>query len=136
MRTRPGSLVTKARKKTARSITMDDKNLEQIMQLLLKMKIDLQEQEKTFKEDKKPVELDQTKVGRISRMDAMQIQQMALNASRRRQHQLVKIETAFQRIKSAEYGYCLSCDEDINIRRLLVDPTNTYCIECAEKMGL
>ena len=113
---------------------MDDKNLEQIRQLLLKMKVDLQEQEKTFKEDKKPVELDQTKVGRISRMDAMQIQQMALDASRRRQLQLVKIETAFQRIESGEYGYCLSCDEDINFRRLLVDPTNTYCIECAEKM--
>ena len=115
---------------------MDNKYLEQITQLLLKMKIALQEQEKTFKEDKKPVELDQTKVGRISRMDAIQIQQMALDASRRRQHQLLKIETAFQRIESGEYGYCLGCDEDINIRRLLVDPTNTYCIECAEKMGL
>ena len=114
---------------------MDDKNLEQIRQLLLKMKVDLQKQEKTFIEDKKPVELDQTKVGRISRMDAMQIQQMALNASRRRQLQLVKIETAFQTIESGEYGYCLSCDEEINFRRLLVDPTNTYCIECAERMG-
>ena len=113
---------------------MDDKNLEQIRQLLLKMKVDLQEQEKTFKDYKKPVELDQTKIGRISRMDAMQIQQMALDASRRRQHQLVKIETAFQRIESDEYGYCLSCDEEINFRRLLIDPTNTHCIECAEEM--
>ena len=113
---------------------MDDKNLEQIRQLLLKMKVDLQKQEKIFIEDKKPVELDQTKVGRISRMDAMQIQQMALNASRRRQLQLVKIETAFQTIKSGEYGYCLSCDEEINFRRLLIDPTNTHCIECAEEM--
>ena len=53
MRTRPGNLVTKAREKTARSITMDDKNLEQIRQLLLKMKIDLQQQEKIFKENDK-----------------------------------------------------------------------------------
>lgn len=113
---------------------MDKENLEQIRQLLLKMKVELREQEKTFKEDGKPVELDQAKVGRISRMDAMQAQQMALEASRRRQLQLVKADAALQRIESGEYGYCLECDEDIDIRRLMVDPTNTHCIECAEKM--
>ena len=86
---------------------MDEENLEQIKQLLLKMKSDLQDQEKTSKETGKPVELDQTKVGRISRMDAMQAQQMALDISRRHQLQLVKIESAFQRIDSGEYGYCL-----------------------------
>ncbi len=54
-------------------------------------------------------------------MDAMQAQQMALDASKRRQLQLVIIESAFQRIESGEYGYCLGCDEDIDIRRLMVD---------------
>lgn len=114
---------------------MNKENLQQIRQLLLKAKSNLLEQEKTSKEAGKPVELDQTKVGRISRMDAMQAQQMALNASRRRQLQLVKIESAFQRINSGEYGYCLNCDEDIDIRRLMVDPTSIHCIECAEKMS-
>ena len=114
---------------------MDEENLVQIKQLLLKMKSDLQEQEKASKEAGKPVELDQTKVGRISRMDAMQAQQMALDASRRRQLKLIKIESIFQRINSGEYGYCLSCDEDIDIRRLMIDPTNTHCIKCAEKMS-
>ena len=114
---------------------MDEKALKQINLLLLKMKSDLQEQEKTSKETGNPVELDQTRVGRISRMDAMQAQQMALDASRRRKLQLVKIESAFKRINSGEYGYCLGCDEYIALRRLMVDPTNTHCIECAEKMG-
>ncbi len=106
---------------------MDEEKLEKISKLRLKMKSDIQQQETTFKEDGKPVELDQTKVGRISRMDAIQAQQMALDASRRRQLQLVKIESAFQRIDSGEYGFCLSCDEDIDIRRLMIDPTNTHC---------
>ncbi len=114
---------------------MDEKALKQINLLLLKMKSNLQKQEKISKDTEKPVELDQTKVGRISRMDAMQAQQMALDASRRRKLQLVKIESAFKRINSGEYGYCLGCDEDIALRRLMVDPTNIYCIECAEKMG-
>ena len=105
---------------------MDEENLKQIKQLLLKMKSELLEQEKASKETGKPVELDQTKVGRISRMDAMQAQQMALDASRRRQLQLVKIESAFQRINSGEYGYCLGCDEDIDIRRLMVEANDIY----------
>ena len=113
---------------------MDADKLKQLKQLLLKMKSELQEQEKTFKDDGKPVELDQTKVGRISRMDAIQIQQMALDASRRRQIQLVKVDNALQRIDSDDFGYCVSCDEEIAYRRMLINPTNTLCIECAEKM--
>ncbi len=114
---------------------MDKDNLEKIRQLLLEMSSELQAQEKTFKELGKPVELDQTKVGRISRMDAMQSQQMALDASRRRQQQLIKLDSALHRIESGDYGYCFSCDEEIDIRRLLIDPANTLCIECAEKIS-
>ncbi|MCU7801377.1 MAG: TraR/DksA family transcriptional regulator [gamma proteobacterium symbiont of Lucinoma myriamae] len=114
---------------------MDKKNLQQIRQLLFNIKSDLQDQEKTFKEVGKPVELDQSKVGRISRMDAMQAQQMALDSSRRRQQQLAKIDSALHRIESGDYGYCLRCDEDIDIRRLLIDPTSIHCIECAEKIS-
>ena len=114
---------------------MDQENLVKIRQLLLETSSDLQAQEKTFKELSKPVELDQTKVGRISRMDAMQSQQMALDASRRRQQQLVKIDSTLHRLEAGDYGYCFSCDEEIDIRRLLVDPTNTLCIACAEKIS-
>lgn len=56
----------------------------------------------------------------------MQAQQMALDASKMRQLQLVKIESVFQRIESGEYGYCLGCDKDIDIRRLMVDPISNH----------
>jgi DnaK suppressor protein len=54
------------------------------------------------------VELDQSKVGRLSRMDAMQAQAMAQASAERR-------------------------DELINPKRLEFDPTVTLCIECASK---
>ncbi|MDX2506348.1 MAG: hypothetical protein QNL62_17970 [Gammaproteobacteria bacterium] len=60
---------------------------------------------------------------------------MALDASKMRQLQLVKIESVFQRIESGEYGYCLGCDKDIDIRRLMVDPISNHCIKFTEKMG-
>ncbi len=111
---------------------MNATDLEQLTRQLHELKLELQQREAEFKGDGKPVELDQTKVGRLSRMDAMQIQQMALESSRRRQQQLLKIESTLGRIEADEYGYCLRCDEEIDVRRLLVDPTNTLCIKCAE----
>ncbi|WP_177421066.1 TraR/DksA family transcriptional regulator [endosymbiont of Lamellibrachia barhami] len=112
---------------------MTEEEMEQIRQQLLCLKSKLQELEETFKETNKPLELDQARVGRLSRMDAMQAQEMALEASRRRQSQLLKVEGALRRIESGEYGYCFVCGKEIGIRRLSVDPANTRCMECAEK---
>jgi len=66
-------------------------------------------------------------------MDVMQAQQMALEGARRRKHQLLIIEGAFRRIEIGEYGYCVVCGDEIDIRRLSIDPANTRCVKCAEK---
>ena len=86
---------------------------------------------KTGKAAAKTVELDQSRVGRLSRMDAMQGQAMAIEADRRRQIELQRIAVALERLENDEYGYCLSCDELISEKRLNVDPTATLCITCA-----
>lgn len=112
---------------------MNEAATEEFRQKLLALRLDLQAHEVAFKETSQPVELDQACVGRLSRMDAMQSQQMALESSRRRQQQLVKIEGAIRRIDTDEYGYCFICNEEIDTRRLAVDPTSTRCIACAEK---
>ncbi len=113
---------------------MNPAKIKQIKLKLHQQKIELEELEASFKESSKPVELDQSKVGRLSRMDAMQGQQLALEAARRRQLQLLNINRAFRRIELGEYGYCLECGEAIDSRRLDFDPANTHCIVCAEKI--
>ena len=112
---------------------MNEGEIEQIRQKLLRLKLELKELEETFKETSKPVELDQSSVGRLSRMDAMQAQQMAMEVVRRRKQQLLKIEGALRRIESGVYGYCFVCSEEIDVRRLSADPTNTRCMKCVEK---
>ncbi|NKB36702.1 MAG: TraR/DksA family transcriptional regulator [Gammaproteobacteria bacterium] len=77
------------------------------------------------------VELDQTKVGRLSRMDALQAQAMSLETNRRRDIELLRIESALQRIENSEFGYCLRCGEDISVKRLEIDPATPVCIDCA-----
>jgi len=111
---------------------MNEREIERIRQKLLRLRSELQELTETFKEAGETVELDQARVGRISRMDAMQAQQMALQGARRRQEKLLKVEGALRRIESGEYGCCFVCGEEIDLRRLSVDPTHTHCIGCAE----
>jgi len=114
---------------------MNAAEIEQFRQKLLGMKTDLQEFEQDSDEAGRPVELDQARVGRLSRMDAMQAQQMAQEAARRRRYKLVMIEGALRRIGSGDYGYCSACGEQIDVRRLAFDPTSTRCIACAEQGG-
>jgi DnaK suppressor protein len=86
-------------------------------------------------DDHKPVQLDQTAVGRLTRMDAMQSQALAQNVRRRRQQRLVAIAKALQRLDEDEYGYCLDCAADMDPKRLDIDATAAYCVACAEKAG-
>ena len=78
-----------------------------------------------------PVELDQSRVGRLSRMDAMQAQAMSLETKRRREIKISRIDSALQRIAADEFGDCVRCGEPIDSKRLEFDPSVLLCIECA-----
>jgi len=81
-------------------------------------------------EGREPVELDQQSVGRLSRMDAMQVQAMAQAVGARREGRFVQIEAALKRIDDGDYGTCLECDTVIPIKRLEIDPAVAYCVDC------
>ena len=76
------------------------------------------------------VELD-TSIGRLSRMDAMQNQQIALELRRRRENQLLRIKNAFKRIDRGEYGRCGKCKKPIKEERLEVFPDAVMCVLCS-----
>ncbi len=102
-------------------------------QALLALRAELEAVAETGDESAGVVELDQTRVGRLSRMDAMQVQAMAASSKQRRDEKLREIEAALRRIDNDDYGYCQSCDEPINPKRLEFDPTVRYCIDCASR---
>lgn len=82
-------------------------------------------------EARKPVTLDQEAVGRVSRIDAMQRQAMALATRRGYDRELQKIEAAFRRMDAGDFGYCVNCGEQVARSRLHADPTAAACIDCA-----
>lgn len=81
--------------------------------------------------DDAPVELDQQRVGRLSRMDALQGQAMAQETARRREIDMQRIDAALARLDAGSYGYCARCDEPVEPARLALDPATPLCVECA-----
>ena len=77
------------------------------------------------------VELDQSRVGRLSRMDALQAQAMSVETRRRQALQRQRVSAALQRVDSGDFGWCLRCGEAIGEQRLGYDPSVTLCIGCA-----
>ncbi|MEO1206595.1 MAG: TraR/DksA family transcriptional regulator [Pseudomonadota bacterium] len=78
------------------------------------------------------VELDQTSVGRVSRIDAIQNQAMAIRQQENRRNERERIEAALKRIEEGAFGRCLECDGDIALKRLAFDPALPTCIACAK----
>lgn len=76
------------------------------------------------------VQLDQSRVGRLSRMDALQGQQMALEAQRRNEQKIMALDGALRRMEAGDFGYCFVCGDEIPLPRLQIDPTVTRCINC------
>tara|TARA_R110001606_G_scaffold36685_46_gene104868 strand:- start:4366 stop:4704 length:339 start_codon:yes stop_codon:yes gene_type:complete len=79
---------------------------------------------------RKPVELDQQSVGRLSRMDAMQNQAMAAAIETRRRGRIRSLNAALARIESGEFGFCESCGGSVPFERLALDPTYSRCVGC------
>jgi len=100
-------------------------------QRLLARLAELAEEDRISAEGRAPVTLEQDSVGRLSRMDALQVQAMALAAERRRAAERKRIEAALARLDEDEWGWCLRCGEEIAAARLAHDPSVTLCVACA-----
>jgi DnaK suppressor protein len=110
---------------------MDAGKLKEFQEALQMLAAQIRVSEEETSEERAPVELDQQAVGRLSRMDALQVQAMALETSRRRGVELRRIAAALARMDEGDYGYCLECGEEIAVRRLELDPAAPLCITCA-----
>jgi DnaK suppressor protein len=78
----------------------------------------------------RPVELDQTSVGRLSRMDALQNQHLTKGLEARESARYAQVQEALQRIEQGTYGVCAGCERSIPFERLLVFPETLRCAAC------
>lgn len=72
-------------------------------------------------------------IGRLSRLDSMQMQQMALAGKRRLEEERARLHEAGRRIDTGAYGRCLLCGGDIASERLEYQPDAVTCVPCLRK---
>jgi len=111
---------------------MNQNDIQKFKKQLLDKQDELRELNISLKNSAATVVLDQNSVGRLSRMDAMQAQQMAIESARRNDNNLLQIKAALFRIENDDYGYCEICDEEIILGRLSIDPTARKCVGCRD----
>jgi DnaK suppressor protein len=112
---------------------LETNRTERFRQLLLDERAALEQVADTGSEAAATVELDQSRVGRLSRMDAMQGQAMSVEMNHRRRERLRRIAAALERIDSGDFGLCEHCGEAIASGRLEFDPAASLCIDCADR---
>lgn len=109
---------------------MNQDQLAEIKSLLEKELSRLARSLQISEEAVRTVELDQTAVGRLSRMDSLQSQGMAQNLKEREEAKIAQVRTALERIDAGAFGRCTACDAEIAFGRLLIMPEATTCAAC------
>ncbi|HEX7027779.1 MAG TPA: TraR/DksA C4-type zinc finger protein [Gammaproteobacteria bacterium] len=112
---------------------MNDRELDitHFHELLQQRRVALLDVAQTGESSAVTVVLDQSCVGRLSRMDAMQAQAMSRETNRRREVELRQIGAALRRIEDGEFGDCLECGKPIPLLRLQYNPAVALCVPCA-----
>ena len=109
---------------------MDVDRLAYFQERLEELEREIREDMDANPEDSGVVELDSS-IGRLSRMDALQNQQIAIELKRRQENQLLRIENTFKRLAKGQYGLCGKCKKPIEEDRLEVFPDAVTCVRCA-----
>lgn len=109
---------------------LNQHQLKELNDDLLQLQEQLQCQLDDTREQSDPVVLDQQATGRLTRMDAIQQQEMA--KANRQQHLLLlnRVKLALAAMAEGDYGYCNECDEPIGYGRLKARPDSLLCIGC------
>ena len=78
----------------------------------------------------KVTDLDQSAVGRLSRIEALQNAGFTQNLKARERQQLEEVLAALGRIEDGIYGRCTACQGPIRFERLQVFPETRTCNSC------
>jgi DnaK suppressor protein len=125
--------------RAAREYPMTDESpeirLEALIARMTQRRAETEEIIRSLEERERPVELDQTLQGRVSRIDAITQQQMARASKGHLKTELERIDAALARAARGRYGICCRCELPIEPARLLADPTAAFCIDCLDEIA-
>jgi DnaK suppressor protein len=113
-----------------RHLTPDQ--VRELREELLRQLARLEKSMRVTDEALEPVQLDQSAVGRLSRIDSLQNQGLARNLQERERIKLAHIEGALRRLEEGTFGLCVPCGGEIPFGRLYVVPEAPTCAACGD----
>lgn len=108
---------------------LTDDRIEELRTILSELRDELETTLEGAAEGSRPVSLDQP-IGRVSRVDALQQQEMAQANRRNVEIRLAQVRQALSALDSGDYGYCRKCEEPIAYERLRSRPEAPFCVQC------
>ncbi len=116
---------------------MEEEELQEIRNNLLKMREELLEESKRAYADSQSLGKDG--VPDIGDMSSNSYnQEVLMNLSEAQRGRVRDIDAALERMDHGVYGLCARCEEEIPTRRMEVRPFSRYCVDCkseVEKFG-
>lgn len=109
---------------------LTDEQIEALKEQLEALVVELSAALSSTDDSSKRVELDQAKMGRLSRIDAIQQQQMSKAYRKRTKVRLQQVRAALDSIKRGDFGSCNACEMPIAYTRLQARPESPICMEC------
>jgi DnaK suppressor protein len=106
--------------------------LKELRQLLLAERDRLEAYLRLSEEGAKPVQLG-TPIGRLSRMDAIQQQEMTRAGRSTLELKRRQVEASLDGHTKGVYGQCRSCEEPIGYPRLRARPEAPFCLSCQDR---
>lgn len=110
--------------------SLTDVQFNEIRDLIARQLAEIEAQLQGSRDEAKPVDLELS-IGRISRVDAMQQQSMALASRARLGERQMALEAALARLDRDTYGECAGCGDPIAFGRLKAKPEATRCVACS-----
>lgn len=115
---------------------MNELTSEQITELresLVGLRNELEQLLSITREGSKPVDLDEP-IGRLTRMDAIQQQNMSAATRRAFDIRLRQVQQGLGLMERGDYGACRRCEDPIGYARLKASPETPYCLDCQDEV--
>lgn len=110
---------------------LDASQLRSFHQRLLSAKADTEALLVQTANDSKPVDME-LPIGRLTRIDAIQMQGMAQMNRHQLEIRLRQIDASLMAFDNGTFGICRHCKEPVSPGRLEVLPETPFCLECQE----
>jgi DnaK suppressor protein len=110
---------------------LTDDQLEGFRRRLLAMSAQVEALLTQTEADTRPVDLE-LPIGRLTRIDAIQMQAMAQQNRRQVEARGQQVAAALNAFGAGTYGLCRHCKGPISLRRLEVLPETPFCLDCQE----